>query len=1074
MNIQSYINEINREYIKGNATEHTFRGTLKILLETICTDVDATNEPKKTEGGNPDYEITKKGTKTPVAYIEAKDIGKNLDDKNFKNQFDRYKKAYDNLIITDYLKFQFFESKKLIHQIDLGKVINGKVEAIPSNFKEFEDYLKIFITKPSITIKNSQKLAEMMAARARVLQNQIESALLEDIEKGDRFSAIYGHFENFKRVLIHDLDEKQFSDLFAQTLAYGLFAARLYDETLDDFSREEASRLIPKSNPFLKKLFADIAGPNIDDRIERTVDNLADVFKYANVEVLLKDLGKNPRTSDPIIHFYETFLTEYDKGLRQERGVWYTPQPVVNFIVKSVDEVLKLEFGIRDGIADTSKTEIRKDELRFDERSRTKSKIIGKTQSVREVHRVQILDPATGTGTFLAEVISYIYEKKYKHQEAIWSSYVEKNLIPRLNGFEFLMAPYAIAHVKLAMLLKQTGYVSENNTRFNVFLTNTLEESDENEWNLFSPLLSEESALANKIKRDTPVMCIIGNPPYSGESANKGEWIMGLMDDYKKEPGGKVKLNERNPKWINDDYVKFMRYGQFMIEKNGSGVLAFINPHGFLDNPTFRGMRWNLLKTYDKIYTIDLHGNSKKKETHPDGSVDQNVFNIQQGVSINILIKTGKKKSDELGKVFHKDLYGTRDVKDAFLNDNSIRDIDFTEIPNIGPMYFMVPKDFETEKAYKRGFSVSELFVLNNVGLVTSRDSFVIDKNKTVLSDRIKDFFILKKDLLKSKYGLRENNRWKIDSVQQLELEYKPEEIQQISYRPFDDRFLYYNKNFVERSRLDVMQHFMLRENVGLTICKQFKAGSKYRHAFVSNKIIESSYVSNKTSEITYTFPLYLHEENNNQGSIVHSRLGIPNLSHEIVDQFAKQLGLSFTNEKESIPTSFAPIDVLDYIYAVLYSPSYREKYNEFLKIDFPKVPYPSDKDNFWKLVQLGGTIRKLHLLESDILDAHNIYAKGIVSDPETNLLVERSKLSFEAETDTHGKVWINSVQYFENVPQKAWEFFIGGYQPAQKWLKDRSGSQLSDEDVLHYQKIIFVLAETDRLMNEIDEFIEL
>ena len=628
-----------------------------------------------------------------MAYIEAKDIGKNLDDKNYNSQFDRYKRAYDNLIITDYLKFQFFESKKLIHEFNLGKVVNGKVEAIPSGLKNFEDYLKIFFNKPSITINSSQKLAEMMAARARVLQNQIESALLEDIEKEDRFSAIYGHFENFKRVLIHDLDEKQFSDLFSQTLAYGLFAARLYDETLDDFSRGEASRLIPKSNPFLKKFFADIAGPNIDIRIERTVDNLADVFKYANVEVLLKDLGKNPRTSDPVIHFYETFLTEYDKGLRKERGVWYTPGPVARFIVQSVDEVLKLEFGIRDGIADTSKIEIRIEELRFDERSKTKSKIIGATQSVKEVHRVQILDPATGTGTFLAEVVSYIYEKKYKNQEAIWNSYVEKNLIPRLNGFELLMAPYAIAHVKLAMLLKETGYVPKNNTRFNVFLTNSLEESDENELNLIFPLLSEESALANKIKRDTPVMCVIGNPPYAGSRTNKNDWIQDLISDYKKN------LNERKIN-LDDDYIKFIRYGQHYIDKNGSGILAYISNNSFLDGITHRQMRKHLLESFDKIYILDLHGNAKKKEVCPDGSPDKNVFDIMQGVSINIFVKTGQKKKTELGKVFHFDLQGKRNYKYETLNASSISDIKWTKLAFKKPYYFFVPKDFESEEIY--------------------------------------------------------------------------------------------------------------------------------------------------------------------------------------------------------------------------------------------------------------------------------------------------------------------------------------------------------------------------------------
>ena len=497
MYIQHYINEINREFVKGNSTEHTFRGTLKNLLESLCGNIDATNEPKKTEGGNPDYQITKKGTKIPVAFIEAKDIDKDLNDKKYKGQFNRYKKAYDNLIITDYLNFQFFEKKKLIFELRLAEVINGKVKSLNNNFKEFEDYIKPFFDKPSITIKSSKKLAEMMAARARVLHDQIEGDLLEDIKTENRFSKLYGHFYNFKRLLIHDLNEKQFSDLYAQTLAYGLFAARLYDKTPENFSREEAAQLIPSNNPFLRKLFQDIAGYGIDKRIERTVDNLADVFRYTDIEKILKDFGKSTKTHDPIIHFYETFLTEYDKGLKKDRGVWYTPEPVVEFIIKSVDEILRSEFDIKDGLADTSKVTIKKNVLKLDARSKSKSTITGTAKVDQEVHKVQILDPAAGTGTFLAKVIEFVYKEKFKNQEGIWNSYVENDLIPRLNGFELLMAPYSMAHVKLAMLLKETGYKSDKNVRFNVFLTNSLEEYDEKQADLFSPLLSEESSLAN-------------------------------------------------------------------------------------------------------------------------------------------------------------------------------------------------------------------------------------------------------------------------------------------------------------------------------------------------------------------------------------------------------------------------------------------------------------------------------------------------------------------------------------------------------------------------------------------------
>src|SRR5690554_6199541 len=882
----------------------------------------------------------------------------------------------------------------------------------------------------------------MMAGKARLLSDVIGNALISD-EENHQNSTLREQKQAFKEILIHDITPRGFADVYAQTIAYGMFAARLHDSTLKTFSRQEAAELIPKSNPFLRKLFGYIAGPDIDDRIKWIVENLAEIFLACNVEEILKNYGKTTKMEDPIIHFYETFLAEYDPKLRKARGVWYTPAPVVNFIVRAVDDILKTEFDLPQGLADTSKTKIKVD-------------VQGKKVE-QEVHKVQILDPATGTGTFLAEVVKHIH-KKFQGQQGIWSNYVETHLLPRLNGFELLMASYAMAHLKLDLLLTETGFKPTSNQRFRVYLTNSLEEHHQDTGTLFANWLSTEANEANHIKRDTPVMCVIGNPPYSGESANKGEWIMSLMDDYKKEPGGKEKLKERNPKWINDDYVKFLRYGQHFIEKNGSGVLAFINPHGFLDNPTFRGMRWNLLKTYDKIYTIDLHGNSKKKETAPDGSADTNVFDIQQGVSINVFVKTGKKKANELGKILHYDLYGKRDFKYDFLSENSIRTIDFNELPNVAPMYFMVQKDFEAQKTYDEGFSITELFSLNNVGVVTSRDSFVIDESKSVLSNRITDFFILEKDLLKSKYGVRENKSWKIDDVKKQASAFEPIDIQKISYRPFDNRFLYYNDNFVERSRTEVMQHFTLGKNIGLTLCKQFKTGDNYVHAFIANKAIESSYVSNRTSEITSTFPLYLYPDTSGQQTIEQSNERKPNLKAEIVNQIAEQLGLTFTNEKETTENTFALIDILDYIYAVLHSPTYREKYKEFLKIDFPRVPYPKDQDTFWQLVKLGGEIRQIHLLESSTVEQ---YITQYLMDGDN--IVDKPKYK-------DGKVNINDTQYFDNVPLIAWEFYIGGYQPAQKWLKDRRGRTLEFDDILHYQKIIVALSETDRLMKEIDK----
>jgi predicted helicase len=1012
MTIQQYLDKINTLYKTGNAREHSYRGDLQNLVMAILPDVLVTNEPARVDCGAPDYVLTRRDV--PIGYIEAKDIGVDLGSKTLKEQFDRYKSGLTNLIFTDYMDFHFYKEGEFVTKIAIAKIENGAIVPMAENFVQFTELIKNFALTVSQTIKSPTKLAQMMAGKAKLMADVIEKSLNYDDQAENR-SPLKNQMLSFQSMLIHDIDNKSFSDIYAQTIAYGMFAARYHDPSLPTFSRMEAAELIPKSNPFLRKLFQDIAGFDLDNRLVWIVDELVNIFLASDVAQIMKNFGKSTKQEDPVVHFYETFLGEYNPALRKARGVWYTPQPVVNFIVRAVDDILKTEFNLPQGLADTSKTKVKVD-------------YYGK-KIEKEVHKVQILDPATGTGTFLAEVVKHIY-KKFEGQQGIWSKYVTNDLIPRLNGFELLMASYAMAHLKMDMLLTETGYKPTDDQRFKIFLTNSLEEAHQDSGTLFSSWLSDESNQANEIKRDTPVMVIIGNPPYSGESANKGEWIMNLMEDYKKEPGGKEKLKERNPKWINDDYVKFLRFGQHFIEKNGEGVLAFINPHGFLDNPTFRGMRWNLLKTYDKIYTIDLHGNSKKKETALDGSIDQNVFDIMQGVSINVFVKTGKKKKDELGKVFHYDLYGKRDFKYDFLSNNSIKTITYKELPNIAPNYFFVSKNFEEQIEYDKGFSISEIFILNNVGIVTSNDKILINENKQDLTNNI-------------------NIYYQTEANEYL--------IKDISYRPFDVKKIYYDLKLIERGREKIMKHFMSIDNIGLVTSKQ--CVSDWRYVFISKFIGEFNLTSTagRFGSGSY-FPLYLNSEANGQKSAFETSERVPNLNMEIVNQIATGLGFTFTNEKEETPNTFAPIDLLDYIYAVLHSPTYREKYNEFLKIDFPRVPAPLDHETFWKLVKLGGELRQIHLLESPIVEK---YITGYPEDGD-NVVIK--------PTYKNGHVYINDTQYFSNVTEVAWNFYIGGYQPAQKWLKDRKDRELSYEDILHYQKIIVALSETDRIMKEIDK----
>lgn len=1072
--VKNYIDNINRLFVTGHAREHSYRSDLQNLLIAILPDdILVTNEPARVQCGAPDYVLTKGKANIPVGYIEAKDIGVDLKSKGLKEQFDRYKTGLSNLIITDYLKFEFYKEGEFVTEISIAKIEDGKIVAIEQSFTQFQSLIRNFAQTVTQTIRSSSKLAQLMAGKARLMANVIEKSLNYDDETGSR-SNLKNQMLSFQQMLIHDINNRSFADIYAQTIAYGMFAARYHDPSLPTFSRIEAAELIPKSNPFLRKLFQDIAGFDLDQRLVWIVDELVTIFLSTDVAKIMKSFGRSTKMEDPIIHFYETFLAEYDKSLRKARGVWYTPQPVVNFIVRAVDDILKEEFGLPQGLADNSKTKIKVKVPTHDKRFKA-----GMTEYEREVHRVQVLDPATGTGTFLAETIKHIHSK-FKGMEGMWPNYVKKDLIPRMNGFELLMASYAMAHLKMDMLLTETGYTPEDNQRFRIFLTNSLEEAHPDTNTLFSSWLSDESNQANEVKRDTPVMVVMGNPPYSGESANKGEWILKLMEDYKKEPGGKEKLKERNPKWINDDYVKFIRYGQYFIEKNGTGILAFINPHGFLDNPTFRGMRWNLLKTYDKIYTVDLHGNSKKKEVSPDGSPDVNVFDIMQGVSINFFIKTGKKKADELGQVFHFDLFGKRETKYDFLLENSLKEIDYKLLPNVAPNYFFVNKDFGVQEEYDEGFKVNEIFPLNNVGIVTSRDSFVIDKEKSVLEKRIIDFFEISKEELQQKYNLKENSSWKIEDVKRNAREFDKSYIKPISYRPFDKKFIYYQDYFIERSRNEVMKQFLKNKNYGLSLCRQFKSGEDYQHSFISNLIIESSYVSNKTSEITSVFPLYLYPETNGQTSIEEPSERVPNLNRETVDKIAKDLGLQFTNEKENTENTFAPIDILDYIYAVLHSPAYREKYKEFLKIDFPRVPYPTGQIIFWKLVELGQQIRELHLLESPhlnkLITSYPISGMNQVTKPyfeENYEIIDGDTISLIDPIHELGRVYINETQFFQEVPKVAWNFYIGGYQPAQKWLKDRRGRELDFDDVLHYQKMIVALTETDRLMKEVDRVLK-
>ncbi|MDF8332016.1 type ISP restriction/modification enzyme [Novosphingobium cyanobacteriorum] len=856
-----------------------------------------------------------------------------------------------------------------------------------------------------------------------------------------------------------------FADIYAETIAYGLFAARLHDETPDTFTRGEALDLLPKSNPFLRELFLYIAGPNLDERLRRVIDELCNVFLAVNMGEVLKHFGKITARQDPFLHFYEVFLAEYNPDKRKARGVWYTPEPVVNFIVRAVDEVLKTEFGLADGLADTSRITID-----WDTGQNGKD---GKPATIRkEVHRVQILDPATGTGTFLAEVVKLVAARVNGIAPGQWSSYVENDLIPRLHGFELLMASYAMCHMKLDMILTGLGYKpSASPPRLGVYLTNSLEEGERVEQTLFglSRAIAEEAKAASDIKRQTPIMCVIGNPPYSGESANKGAWIMGLMEAYKKEPGGAQKLQERNPKWINDDYVKFIRLAEHMIDRDGrgEGVLGFITNHGYLDNPTFRGMRWQLMHSFDRIHVLDLHGNSKKKEVCPDGSPDKNVFDIMQGVAIIVAVKHRRdgKEAKPLAEVRHGELWGSRDAKGEALWGGSLPALSTSLLPHKAPAYPFVARDYDVELEYAKGFSIAELMPTNSVGVVTARDDLTIDMDRDALWARVQDFTHTEPEVLRIRYALGKDvqdwsvARAKADIIANL----SPSRLVRIAYRPLDTRWTYYtgtSRGFQCRPRSEVMQHFLAGPNLTAMICRQ-TIQANWHHVMAVANIVDDSCVSNLSRERGYGMPLYLYPEEGTLDQTIRvnfdpklygrireaAGLTGPQVAPDGTDAFRKATGDARPDE----------VKVFDYIYGVLHCPAYRETYAAFLKIDFPRVPFPASPEVFADVSTKGEALRRLHLMEDAAIGETPYPFHG-----EGESVVEKPSYG-------EGRVWINASQYFDNVPAAAWEFPVGGYQPAQKWLKDRKGRALSWDDIRHYQKIIKILTETDRIMGTID-----
>jgi len=964
------------------------------------------------------------------------------------------------------------EADTFLHIDHVQKELHYKL-AWPENEKDIESWRSnwagAFTLGHREVITTSKELAVRLAVLAKQIRNRTNSILSIETENGP----IKRLHHAFRESLIHDLSEDDFADMYAQTIAYGLLSARLANPR--GRTADELTVQIPVTNPFLKELMETflnvggrkaMAGEGGIDFDELGISEVVDLLNNSNMEAVIRDFGdKNPQ-EDPVIHFYELFLKEYDAKKRMQRGVFYTPRPVVSYIVRSVDELLRTEFGLEDGLADiTTWGEMLK---------RHKGLKIPKGVSPDQDF-VQILDPATGTGTFLVEAIDLIHKtlvakwKSHGHSSerinAFWNEYIPKHLLTRLHGYELLMAPYVITHLKIGLKLYETGYRFGSDVRARVYLTNSLEPAQDfsGRFEYVIPALAHEAQSVNNIKKDTRFTIVIGNPPYSGLSANMSNEAAKLIEPYKYIAG--VHFNERKH-WLHDDYVKFLRFSENCLILTGIGIIGLITNHAFYDNPTFRGLRWNLLQTFNKMYLLDLHGNAMKREKAPESGEDKNVFDIQQGVAISLFAKTpfSQKKI-----VIQGDLWGSRKDKYFALSHGTPCNLTTYRLNPNGEFYLFVPRLDDYAEEYESAVRLNEVFMIFAGGFITARDHFVIDFDDRVLLKRIESFIdpkvpdaLIREQFFKGcgsdKYLDGDTRGWKVpEARKQIRQDQNwRKHIHQCLYRPFDIRWIYWTDSMIDWPRPEVNGHLLNEGNRALVFMRQVASGDGYSHFIVSRLPVDNrACYSNKG--ILSLAPLYLHESfAKHHGELCFDE-------NKTRPNFTPAFSMALRYKLGCDAAKLTPEDIFNYAYAVFHSPSYRLRYADFLKIDFPRLPLTGDMDLFCKLAQLGDDLVTLHLFESSKLEHLGTQYCG-----NRTLKVEKASWS-------NNTIWIDTNQTagFRVVYEDVWNFQIGGYQVCEKWLKDRKGRTLSEEDINHYQKIVVALSETIRLMQEIDQVIE-
>ena len=954
--LRDYLRKLERALKRGDATEHTHRPALKELLEALDESIVATNEPRRSDCGAPDYVVSRKRDQLSIGYVEAKNIGADLAGHERGDQLKRYLPSLSNLLLTDYVEFRWFVDGKKRDTFRLATLQpGGRLAPVGAVEMERAKHLLLaFLSQRPVDIASAEELARRLAKLTHVIRDLIRGAF----EAGQASQQLHDWRDAFAATLLPELAPQtdarkeadaanEFADMFAQTLAYGLFSARASSGSTR-FTREKAQKLIPRTNPFLRTFFEQITGAALDDEpFAGFVEDLIQTLDHADMARVMEDFGKHGRRRDPVVHFYETFLQAYDPKLRELRGVYYTPEPVVNYIVQSIDRLLKDKFGIKAGLADHSKITVTRKE--------------GDREIAEETHRVLILDPATGTATFLYTVLDFIRSQfKTKKNAGQWGSYVHEHLLPRLFGFELLMAPYAVAHFKLGLALaamdeeplfrQQWSYEPQGNERLNIFLTNTLEDL-EHATEQLGPLraFSNEANSAYEVKKHKPVLVVLGNPPYSGHSANTGEWISQLVRDYYFCDG--QPLGERNPKWLQDNYVKFLRWAQWRIEQTGQGVLAFITNHGYLDNPTFRGMRQNLMQTFDEIYVLDLHGNSKKRETVPGtGEAGQKCVRyparrgdrlLREVAAADLVEEKGWRHSAErryaeetCGGPPLRFMGAQRQGKYDWLDGNQIASTDWETLAPAAPHYLFIPQETKRLKEYERGWKVTEVMPVNILGMTTGQDK------RTVGFDRK-------------------------DAATACCITFCSADLHRkyLAYRPFDQRYVTYDASVVTRRRFEVMRHMLGGNNLALSTTRGYVIRAGGQHVFATKLPIQLHSVSLK--EVNYIFPLYLYPNGKlPEGDLfAHDNGRRPNLSAAFIRDFCEKLQVKFVPDGLGRPgkREVGPELIFHYAYAIFHSSTYRERYAEFLRADFPRLPLTSNWELHRALADLGLRLVNLH-----------------------------------------------------------------------------------------------------------------